>query len=136
MARFDWPAKTNWRSLLFLCLDYFIYHEQRNRFRSCSAFCFSWYSFFFLSNLAMSLRSTTDEPSLKSSRDLRRAFNAALTRIIDSGEFLRIKNDTGMSEVLACVTCSPDSSQSNYPSKDAITGRLADIFQVRNKEYI
>ena len=73
---------------------------------------------------------STAESPVKSARDLRRAFNAALARIIDSGEFLEIKNRTGMNEIIACITCTPDSSQSVYPAKDALTGRLADIVAV------
>lgn len=70
------------------------------------------------------------ESPVKSARDLRRAFNAALARIIDSGEFLEIKNRTQMNEIIACITCTPDSSQSVYPAKDGLTGRLADIIAV------
>ena len=70
------------------------------------------------------------ESPVKSARDLRRAFNAALARIIDSGEFLEIKNRTGINEIIACITCTPDSSQSVYPAKDALTGRMADIVNV------
>ena len=67
---------------------------------------------------------------IKGARDLRRAFNAALARIIDSGEFLEIKNRTGMDEVIACITCAPDSTQSVFPMKDSLTGRMVDIIDV------
>lgn len=67
---------------------------------------------------------------IKGARDLRRAFNAALARIIDSGEFLEIKNRTGMNEVIACITCAPDSTQSVFPMKDSLTGRMVDIINV------
>ena len=67
---------------------------------------------------------------IKGARDLRREFNAALARIIDSGEFLDIKNRTGMNEIIACITCAPDSTQSIFPAKDALTGRFADIIKV------
>ena len=32
-----------------------------------------------------------------------------------------------MKEVIACITCAPDSTQTNYPAKDKVTGRLKDI---------
>ena len=64
---------------------------------------------------------------MKSAADLRKAYNAALARIIESGEYLEIKNRTQMKEVIACITCAPDSTQTNYPAKDKLTGRLKDI---------
>lgn len=70
-----------------------------------------------------------DPSAIKSAADLRRAYNAALARIIESGEFLEIKNSTHMEEVIACITCAPDSSQTNYPSKDTVSGRLSDILE-------
>ena len=73
------------------------------------------------------MKATTDSTATKSAADLRKAYNAALARIIESGEYLDIKNRTQMKEVIACITCAPDSTQTNYPAKDKVTGRLKDI---------
>lgn len=76
------------------------------------------------------MKSANEVSVIKGARDLRRAFNAALARIIDSGEFLDIKNRTGMDEIIACITCAPDSSQSVFPTKETLTGRMVDIINV------
>ena len=68
-----------------------------------------------------------DTGVIKSATDLRVAYNAAIARIIESGEYLEIKNRTQMKEVIACITCAPDSTQTNYPAREKVTGRLKDI---------
>lgn len=51
-------------------------------------------------------------------------------RVLWFGRIPGYQESYWVNEIIACITCAPDSTQSIFPAKDALTGRFADIIKV------
>ncbi|KAK8799723.1 hypothetical protein WA158_006271 [Blastocystis sp. Blastoise] len=89
------------------------------------------FSVFALFAVAQNLQAST---TTDVNADWRQAFNAALARVISSGEFLELRSKWEISEIIACFTCAPSPSVMPYPPASSATGKLKKI--LANKEIV
>lgn len=82
--------------------------------------------------LAQHLQVAASNSASASTDDWKRAFNAALVRVVYSGKFLELKTQYEIEELGACFTCAPNPDTIPFPPASSATGRLKTILETRN----